>query len=267
MSAATPSGTEAGVRTARRRAGLVTGGAHRIGRAIVEALVREGYAVAIHWHRSQAEAQALAAEITANGGRAHPLGGDLADPAALARLVPQAEAALGKLTLLVNNASIFEEDGIAALDPGHFDRQVAVNLRAPLLLARDFARQADAASHPAIVNIVDQRVLKTDPRYFSYALTKSALWSATRTMAQAFAPGIRVNAVAPGPTFPNPREGEAGLAREAAATPLGELVRPQAIASAVIYLADALHVTGQTIAVDSGQHLGWLTPDVAANMG
>jgi NAD(P)-dependent dehydrogenase (short-subunit alcohol dehydrogenase family) len=248
------------------KAALVTGGARRIGRAIVEALAERGYGVAIHCRRSRTEAQALASRIAAKGGRAHVVVGDLADAADVARLVEEAQGAIGKLTLLVNNASIFEEDGVAELDAQRFDRHVAVNLRAPLLLARDFARQADAASRPAIVNIIDQRVLRPDPRCFSYALTKAALWSATRTMAQAFAPGIRVNAVAPGPTFPNPRDGEAGVLREAAATLLGERVRPEAIAAAVLYLAEAEHVTGQIIAVDSGQHLGWLTPDVAATM-
>ncbi|MFI5012939.1 MAG: SDR family oxidoreductase [Hyphomicrobiales bacterium] len=248
------------------KAALVTGGARRIGRAIVEALAAQGYAVAIHCRRSRAEAEALASGISAKGGRAQLITGDLADTLEIARLVPEAAAAVGPLTLLVNNASVFEEDAVAALEAERFDRHVAVNLRAPLLLARDFARQAEAASRPAIVNIVDQRVLRPDPRCFSYALTKSALWSATRTMAQAFAPAIRVNAVAPGPTFPNPRDGDEGVAREAAATLLGERVRPEAIAAAVLYLASAWHVTGQILAVDSGQHLGWLTPDVAATM-
>jgi NAD(P)-dependent dehydrogenase (short-subunit alcohol dehydrogenase family) len=246
------------------KAALVTGGGRRIGRAIVEALAEAGHAVAIHCHGSPHEAEGLASSLVAKGGRAHVLVGDLADPLEAARLVREAGAAIGPLTLLVNNAAIFEEDGVAELEPARFDRHVAINLRAPLLLARDFARQAQAASRPAIVNIVDQRVLRPDPRFFSYALTKSALWSATRTMAQAFAPAIRVNAVAPGPTFPNARDGEAGVAREAAATLLGERVRPQAIAAAVLYLAHAEHVTGQILAVDSGQHLGWLTPDVLA---
>jgi NAD(P)-dependent dehydrogenase (short-subunit alcohol dehydrogenase family) len=250
----------------RPKSALVTGAARRIGRAIVEALSEAGSAVAIHCHHSRAEAERLAASLSAKGRKAHVITGDLGDPRDLARLIPEAEGAIGKLDLLVNNAAIFEEDGIMALDARRFDRQVAVNLRAPLLLSRDFARRAKASSRPAIVNIIDQRVLRPDPRCFTYALTKSALWSATRTMAQAFAPAIRVNAVAPGPTFPNLHEGDEGVLREAAATLLGERVRPEAIAAAVLYLAEAEHVTGQMIAVDSGQHLGWLTPDVAATM-
>ena len=246
------------------KAALVTGGARRIGRAIVEGLAGAGYAVAIHCLGSRSEAQALAGEIVAAGGRAQVIGADLANSAEVARIVPEAVSALGPLSLLVNNASVFEQDDIAALDPVRFDRHMAINLRAPLLLARDFAGQAVPSAHPAIVNIIDQRVLKPDPRCFSYGLAKSGLWSATRSMAQLLAPAIRVNAVAPGPTFPNPRDGEAGLEREAQATLIGIKVAPEAIAAAVLYLAEAVHVTGQIIAVDSGQHLNWRTPDIIA---
>jgi NAD(P)-dependent dehydrogenase (short-subunit alcohol dehydrogenase family) len=245
---------------------LVTGGARRIGRAIVEALAEKGFSVVIHCHGSQPEAQALAESLSRKGATAHVIKADLADKREIEGLIAAAEGAVGRLRLLVNNAALFEEDDIRTLDAERFDRQLAVNLRAPLILSRDFANRALASARPAIVNILDQRVLKPDPRCFSYALTKSALWSATRMMAQAFAPAIRVNAVAPGPTFPNPREGDEGVLREAAATLLGERVRPEAIAAAVLYLNEAEHVTGQIIAVDSGQHLGWRTPDVMATM-
>ncbi|MBV9567391.1 MAG: SDR family oxidoreductase [Hyphomicrobiales bacterium] len=246
---------------------LVTGGARRIGRAIVEALAEKGAAVAIHCHHSQDEAHSLAESVATKGVKAKVITADLADPHEVAGLVARAERAVGKLNLLVNNAAVFEQDDIKSLDAERFDRQVAINLRAPLLLSREFAKRAVRASLPAIINIIDQRVLKTDPRCFSYGLTKSALWSATRMMAQAFAPTIRVNAVAPGPTFPNLREGDEGVLREAQATLLAKRVRPEAIAAAVLYLTSAQHVTGQLIAVDSGQHLGWMTPDVMATMG
>ena len=246
---------------------LVTGGARRIGRAIVEALAERGSAVAIHCHRSREEAHSLAESLAKTGAKARVITADLADARDAACVVATAEAAVGKLSLLVNNAAVFEEDDVRSLDTKRLDHQVAVNLRAPLILSRDFAKRAPPASKPAIINIIDQRVLKPDPRCFSYGLTKSALWSATRMMAQAFAPMIRVNAVAPGPTFPNLREGDEGVLREAQATLLGERVRPEAIAAAVLYLAEAEHVTGQIVAVDSGQHLGWMTPDVMATMG
>lgn len=251
---------------ALQRAALVTGGARRIGRAIVEALAEAGYAVAIHCRSSRREAEELAVRLAAKGGKTHVVAADLARKDETARLIDEARNAIGPLTLLVNSASIFEEDGIADLDVAVFERHMEVNLRAPLILSRDFARQAQTVSKPSIVNIIDQKVLRPNPRCFSYTLAKAGLWSATQTMAQAFAPAIRVNAVAPGPTVPNPRDKEAGLAREAAATLLGKRIEPRAIAEAVLYLAGAENVTGQMIAVDSGQHLGWLTPDVQATM-
>jgi NAD(P)-dependent dehydrogenase (short-subunit alcohol dehydrogenase family) len=140
---------------------------------------------------------------------------------------------------------------------------MAVNLRAPLLLARDFAAALPEGTPGAIVNIVDQRVWRLTPRYFSYTLAKSALWTATRTMAQAYAPRIRVNAVGPGPVFPNEALGERDFEIESLGVPLGHAAEVSGVVDAVIYLSKAKSVTGQMIAVDSGQHLSWRTPDVA----
>jgi NAD(P)-dependent dehydrogenase (short-subunit alcohol dehydrogenase family) len=239
-------------------AALVTGGAKRIGAAIVRELANAGYSVVIHCRGSRDEADALAASLAPV--RSVVLVGDLADPRDVDRLVPDAVAALGPLTLLVNNASMFTADDPLSLDLGAWDRQMAVNLRAPMFLARDFAAQAPEGS--AIVNILDQRVLRPTPQYTSYTLTKAALHTATRTLAQALAPRIRVNAVAPGPTLPNPHDGGAGLAREAAGTPLGRVIDPADIARAVLFLARTATITGQTLAVDSGQSIGWRTPDI-----
>jgi NAD(P)-dependent dehydrogenase (short-subunit alcohol dehydrogenase family) len=244
------------------RAALVTGGARRIGRVISFALARAGYVVAIHTHRSRAEADRLAAEIAAAGGRAAVVAADLAEPAAVAALVTRAAAALGPLTLLVNNASIFEDDTVGNLDPAAWDRHFAVNLRAPVLLAEAFAAQAPTDGDPCIVNIVDQRAVKLVPRQFSYTLTKAALHAATIMLAQALAPKVRVNAVAPGPTLPSPRQDPAQFAEQSAAVPLGRGAAPEHIADAVLFLAAATSVTGQTIAVDGGQHVAWKTPDV-----
>lgn len=245
---------------------LVTGGARRVGRAIVLRLAAAGYAVAIHHRHSGAEADALAHEIAGAGGRAATFRADLADVAAAGGLVPRAAAAFGPVTLLVNSASIFEPDDIATLDPALWDHTFAVNLRAPMLLARDMAAglAAPAASgtEGSIVNIVDQRVLRPNPQFFSYTLAKSALAAATRTMAQALAPRIRVNGVAPGPTFRSARQAEADFARQQEATPLGRGSPPADIADAVLYLAGAGSVTGQVLAVDGGQHLLWRTADV-----
>ena len=248
-------------------AALVTGAGRRIGAVIALGLARAGYDVALHCHRSVAAATALARAVEACGVRAAVLPADLSDAAQLAPLCARARARLGPLTLLVNSAALFEADTFATLSAADFDAQLAVNLRAPLLLAQAFAAALPARRAGAVVNIIDQRVLRLNPNNFSYTLSKAALWSATQTMAQALAPRIRVNAVGPGPSLPNAREGARGLAREARATPLARRVAPEEIAAAVLYLAQAPGVTGQMIAVDAGQHLAWQTPDVMIGAG
>jgi len=240
-------------------AALITGGARRIGRAIALSLAGAGYAVALHANRSRAEAEALAAEISRKGGRAAVVLGDLADAQAVAGIVPAAAAACGPLTLLVNSASEFEHDDIATLERARFERTLAVNLAAPMFLAQAFAQQAPAGA--SIVNVLDQRVLKPTPRFLSYTLSKSALHTATTTLAQALAPKLRVNAVAPGPTLPSPRQSAEEFAAQAASLPLHHGPSPEDIAAAVLYLAQAKSVTGVTLPVDGGQHLAWRTAD------
>lgn len=242
------------------RAALITGAGRRIGRAIALTLAQDGYAVVLHANHSRAEAQKLASEIVGTGGRASVVVADLADGTAVRGLIPAA-AAFGPLTLLVNNASQFDEDEIGSLERTRFERTIAVNLTAPVFLAQAFAAQAPDGADASIVNIVDQRVLKPTPRFFSYTLSKSALNSATVTLAQALAPKLRVNAVAPGPTLPSPRQSDEQFAVQAAAVPLKRGPSPEDIAAAVLYLAQAKSVTGILIAVDGGQHLAWRTID------
>ena len=242
-----------------RKAALVTGGARRIGHAISVALHRAGYAVAIQANRSLAEAEALRDEIMRGGGRAAVVRADLADHSAVSGLVAAAVQAVGPPTLLVNNAAMFEPDAIGALNAARFDRQFAVNLRAPLFLSEAFAAQADEGA--SIVNILDQRVFKLTPHFVSYTLAKSALHSATRMLAQALAPKVRVNAVAPGPTMASARQAADDFARQAAAVPLGHGPTAEEVAEAVVYLASARSVTGATLVIDGGQHLAWQTPD------
>jgi len=240
------------------RAALITGGAHRIGASIALTLVRAGYAVALHANRSRAAAEQLAAEIKGQGGRATVVLGDLADPDSVRNLVPAA-AAFAPLTLLVNSAAEFEPDEIESLERARFERTFAVNLAAPLFLVQAFAAQAPAGA--SVVNVVDQRVFRPTPRFLSYTLSKGALHLATTTLAQALAPRVRVNAVAPGPTLPSPRQTPAQFAEQGALLPLQQGPSPQDVADAVRYLAGATSVTGVTIAVDGGQHLSWRTPD------
>lgn len=253
--------TEAPARNGDRRgAALVTGGAKRIGRAICLELAAAGFDVAIHHRDSDAEAAEVAREIEALGRRAVCLSADLADVAATHALIGRAVEALGPLSVLVNNASVFADDRLESITGESWSAHLDVNLRAPVLLAQVFAAQAPDDS--AIINILDQRVLKPDPRFFSYGLSKSALWVATRTMAQALAPRIRVNGVGPGPTLPSVHQTAGEFEAEARATPLQRAGSPEAVAEAVLWLVDARQVTGQMIAVDGGQHLAWKTPDI-----
>ncbi|WP_244544110.1 MULTISPECIES: SDR family oxidoreductase [unclassified Beijerinckia] len=245
---------------------LVTGAARRIGRAISKRLTQEGYALALHAsQRSREEAQLLAREIADAGGRAEVVIADLMDMQAPAQLF-EAARRLGAVTLLVNNASLFEQDTPDTFDTDFFDRAMAVNLRAPCALAALMARALPKGASGAIVNIADQRVWRLNPQFFSYTLTKAALWTATQTMAQAFAPRLRVNAVGPGPVLPNTMDGDDGFQREAANIPLERAVAPEEVAEAVAYLAQARSVTGQMIAVDGGQHIAWKTPDVITDL-
>ncbi len=248
---------ETGPRTA-----LVTGGAKRIGRAIVNDLASHGWSVAIHCNSSVALAQEQVQTIRTAGGNAHIVEADLADPAAVSEILPAANKALGPVSLLVNNASVFLPDKIGSLDTRTWQHQFAVNLQAPVFLCEAFAAQLPEGVAGNIVNMIDQRVWKLTPQMMSYTLAKSALWAATQTMAQALAPQIRVNGIGPGPTFANPADGENGLIAEAAGTLLGQPIDPSEIAAAIRFLVAAQTITGQMLALDNGQHLAWQTPDI-----
>ena len=236
---------------------LVTGAGRRIGAALAMAAGAAGFDIIVHFGRSAREAEETASRIQALGRQAVTSGADLADAAACARLIGQAP---GPLTLLVNSASLFEDD--SALGMACYEAAMAVNLRAPLLLAAAMAQALPADRSGLIVNILDQRVWRLTPKYFSYTLSKSALWTATQTLAQALAPRIRVNAIGPGPTLASIHQSAESFAAQAAAAPLGRGPTPEEIAQALTYLIDAPSVTGQMIAVDGGQHLSWRTPDV-----
>ena len=240
---------------AARGVALVTGAARRIGRTLAAAAADSGFDVALHVRSISDAAENAAAEVRAKGRKAVLLPCDLRQEAASVALVSQAEAELGAVTLLVNCASVFEHDTIADMNRASWDLHMETNLRAPLVLAQAFARRLPAGREGQIVNILDQRVLRPGPDFFSYTLSRTALWDATRMLAQAFAPRIRVNAIGPGPTLQSTHQDAAAFAAEAAATPLARPVDAAEIGRALRYLIDAAAVTGQLIAVDSGQHL------------
>lgn len=245
---------------ARPGVALITGAARRIGRAIALRLAADGFAVAVHYHASRAEAEELVAGIVARGGRAAAIAADLGRHDEVAALVPRAARALGPLTLLVNNASLFERDSLASLTKASWDSHLAVNLEAPVMLAQAFARDLPEGVPGNIVNLIDQKVLNLTPYYLSYTAAKAGLWALTRTLAQELAPRIRVNAIGPGPTLPNKTQSADEFAAYAASMPLGRGTTPEEIAAAVAYILATPSLTGHLIPLDGGEHLGWAHP-------
>jgi len=251
---------------------LITGAGKRLGRAMALYLAGRGHDVAIHYASSADAAEETAAAARALGVKAVTLQADLLDEVQLAPLVPAATQALGgPLSVLVNNASIFEHDTIHSATRESWDRHMMSNLRAPFVLTQAFAAQAadaarDAAGEPIatglVVNMIDQRVHKLTPEFMTYTLAKMGLWALTRTSAQALAPAIRVNAIGPGPTLQGGRQSPDHFARQRAATVLERGANPADITAALGYFLDAPAVTGQLLCIDGGQHLAWQTPDV-----
>ncbi len=240
---------------------LVTGGAKRVGKAICEDLAAHGWNVVIHAHSSAEEAEALSDSLNAAGGRSAVVTSDLADVNAHGGLLDEAAAHFGPVNVLVNNASVFEDDEAAMPDFDNFDAHFALHVKTPLALSAAMRDRLGGASG-LIVNMIDQRVWALTPRFFTYTLSKSTLWTATRTLAQAFAPDIRVNAIGPGPTLPNERQSDEDFKRQTDRLLLGKGPLLTEFGATIRYLWDAESVTGQMIALDGGQHLAWETPDV-----
>lgn len=240
---------------------FVTGGAKRLGRAIALKLAQSGWDVAIHCHSSRQDAEATAAEIRALGRRALVLQADLGQEAEVEKLIPAINRELGPLTCLVNNASVFEMDKVDTATRDSWDRHMETNLRAPLVLSQAFAQQLPADGAGNIINMLDQRVWKLTPYFLSYTVAKMGLWTLTRTLALALAPKIRVNAIGPGPTLPSPRQSPEHFAAQSAAMPLGHGATPDEIAAAALYILSSPSMTGQMIALDGGEHLGWQVPN------
>lgn len=252
---------------------LITGGARRLGRAMALELARQGHDVAVHYGGSAEAAAEVVQEIEAMGRRACALQADLLEEAQVQALLPRAAEALGgPLTVLVNNASLFEHDDLQSATRDSWDRAMESNLRAPVALTQRFAAQVpepvpDARAEPVaqglVVNMIDQRVRKLTPAFLSYTLAKSGLWTFTRTAAQALAPRVRVNGIGPGPTLRGGRQSAEDFARQRAATILQRGADEEDICAALAYLLTARAVTGQLLCVDGGQHLAWETPDVS----
>lgn len=249
---------------------LITGAAKRLGKSITLYLASRGHDVAIHYNASAEEAEATAAEARALGVRAEIFHANLLDADQAEALIGRVTAQMGQISILVNNASVFEYDNIHSATRQSWDRHIASNLQAPFLLIQKFAAQAPKAiivddepmAQGLIINMVDQRVKKPTPEFMTYSVAKAGLWWLTQTAAQALAPDVRVNAIGPGPTVQGIRQTDSHFSRQRAATVLGRGAGPADIVAAIGYLLDAPAVTGQLICVDGGQHLGWRTPDV-----
>lgn len=247
----------AGTRTA-----LVTGASRRIGRAIALDLAND-HAVAVHYHGSSDAAQDVVDLIEASGGNAVAVQADLSDVAQIETLVARAADGLGApISTLVNNASVFEQDTLQSMTANSWAEHMTVNLQAPAILSQQMAALLPADRTGSIINLIDQRVLKLNPQYFSYTASKTGLWTLTRTMAQALAPRIRVNGVGPGPTLANTRQSAEMFEEEAARTLLGRGPDVQEICKAVRFLLESPSITGQMMALDGGQHLLWRTADI-----
>ena len=234
---------------------LVTGAGRRLGRAIALDLARAGWRIGVHCRASEAEASDLAAEIERSGGKATSLVADLARTESIAPLIEDCADRLGPPSLLVNNAALFEWDSIATLDEASWDRHLDVNLRAPVFLAQAFAETLPQDRKGHVINLLDQKVFRLNPDFFSYTISKSGLLAATTMLAQALGPRIRVNAVAPGPVLPSAAQSADAFEAECRATLLGQCVAVDEILGAIRFLLASPSVTGETIVLDSGQRL------------
>jgi NAD(P)-dependent dehydrogenase (short-subunit alcohol dehydrogenase family) len=248
------------VAAATHGAALVTGAARRIGRALALELGRLGYAVAVHYGRSAGDAAGTVAAIRAAGGRAEAFAADLAREADVRTLMPRASAALGPVTCLVNNASRFERDEVASATRASWDAHLETNLRAPFVLVQDMVAALPREAAGNVVNLLDQRVWRLTPHFTSYTVSKFALWGLTQSLALALAPRVRVNAIGPGPALPSARQSRAQFDAQGAQLPLRRGTSPEEIVAALRFILTTPSLTGQMIALDGGQHLGWGFP-------
>jgi NAD(P)-dependent dehydrogenase (short-subunit alcohol dehydrogenase family) len=246
---------------ARRPVALVTGGAKRIGRAIVEDLAANGFDIALHFHGSREDAQDTAAIASISGACINLFDADLCLENAGRALFADVLTQFPTVDVLINNASVFEEDSITDFTEAGLEWHFSIHVKAPSMLAQAFAAQP--VNQGLIVNIIDQRVWNLTPNFYTYTLSKAALWTATQTMAQALAPRVRVNAIGPGPTLRNSRQSHADFAKQVDGLLLKRGPDLSEFGATIRYLWSAKSVTGQMIALDGGQHLAWETPDIA----
>ncbi len=240
---------------------VITGGATRIGRSIALELANYNSQIVIHYSKSHANAKKLKLELESFGAKVFLLRADLNNLRQTKKIIPFAYKKMKGINCLINNASIFENDNLTNFSDKSFLKHINVNLKAPAILIRDFSK-IYKGKNGNVVNIIDQRVEKLTPFFFSYTLSKTGMVTLTKTSAMKLAPTIRVNAVSPGPTLKNKRQSEKHFKRQWKSTILEKKVATQNVSSAVKFLINNDNITGQVINVDSGQRLAWKTPDI-----
>ena len=240
---------------------IITGGATRMGAAIARKLSGPNIEILIHYNKSKLKAEKLKKELSSKSTKVYLVKGDLSKETDIKKIIKFAKSKLKNFDCLVNNASLFENDKLENFSLDSWSKHLRTNLRAPALLTKEFAKNVKGKNNN-IINIIDQRVFKLTPYFFSYTLSKTGLYTLTKTSAMSLAPNIRVNAIAPGPTIKNQRQSEKHFKKQYLATPLKRQVDVEQICNAVDFFIKNISITGQVLAIDSGQNLNWQTPDV-----
>ena len=240
---------------------IITGGATRVGAAIAKRLSGPGIEIVVHYNKSKSNAEKLKEELLTYNTKVYLVKGDLSKEKDVKKIVKFAKSKLKYFDCLINNASIFENDKLEDFTTKSWDFHLRTNLRAPALLSKEFSKNIKGKNNN-IINIIDQRVFKLTPYFFSYTISKSGLYTLTKTSAMSLAPNIRVNGIAPGPTIKNKRQSEKHFKKQYLATPLKKQVGVEQICNAVDFFIKNISITGQVLAIDSGQSLSWQTPDV-----
>jgi len=240
---------------------IITGGATRIGAAIAEKLSGPNVEMVIHYNKSKSKAEKLKKKLSLIGSKIYLIKGDLSKETDLNKIIKFAKNKLKYFDCLINNASLFENDKIENFTSDSWGRHLRTNLRTPALLSKVFAKNTKSKNNN-IINIIDQRVFKLTPFFFSYTISKTGLYTLTKTSAMSLAPNVRVNGIAPGPTLKNKRQSDKHFRKQYLATPLKKQVNVNEICNAVDFFIKNRSITGQVIAIDSGQSLNWQTPDV-----
>ncbi|WP_075485307.1 SDR family oxidoreductase [Candidatus Pelagibacter communis] len=240
---------------------IITGGATRMGAAIARKLSGPNKEILIHYNKSKLKAEKLKKELSSISTKVYLVKGDLSKESDIKKIIKFAKSKLKFFDCLVNNASLFENDKLENFSLDSWSKHLRTNLRAPALLTKEFSKNVKGKNNN-IINIIDQRVFKLTPYFFSYTLSKTGLYTLTKTSAMSLAPNIRVNAIAPGPTIKNQRQSEKHFKKQYLATPLKRQVDVEQICNAVDFFIKNISITGQVLAIDSGQNLNWQTPDV-----